>query len=164
MIQDVSISFTVFLFLITIRYIVEANRLDLRFQAEFGVEEERLLELLGEKSIVYDKIELLDLKNEYQIMRQNVFESAFENGNTGWLGDFPEKGLKPHKVLTAAGHDKSKIKNKMSENEIFLAFWLSIHMGDDNIPRKIDFSKDTHLIEILERTYSYQQKSNLLKE
>lgn len=163
-IQDVSISFTVFLFLITIRYIVEANRLDLRFQAEFGVEEERLLELLGEKSIVYDKIELLDLKNEYQIMRQNVFESAFENGNTGWLGDFPEKGLKPHKVLTAAGHDKSKIKNKMSENEIFLAFWLSIHMGDDNIPRKIDFSKDTHLIEILERTYSYQQKSNLLKE
>lgn len=166
--QNVSISFVAFLFLIAIRYLINLEKLDTKYPEhyrEFLFEEAKLFKVINETKIDYKlQVKLSDIENEYLVMKKNVLKSAFENNVPKiFISFFKDTAKrKPHKILSAAGSEESKIKKDMSENEIFLAFWLSAHMGDNNPLQKIGNTKDINLIEILERIYSYQRKSFLL--
>lgn len=170
LIQNVSISFVAFLFLIAIRYLINLEKMDTKYPEhyrEFLFEEAKLFKVINETKIDYKlQVKLSDIENEYFIVKKNVLKSAFENNVPKKFVPFFKNTTKrkAHKVLSAAGAEESKIKKDMSENEIFLAFWLSAHMGDNNPVQEISNTKDINLIEILERIYSYQRKSFLLSE
>ena len=172
--ENVSMSFTVFLFLISIRYLIDLDKLDVEYNREFINMESKLFKLLNKNAVKYDSINLAELDGEYVKLQENVRSKAFKDEDYSWFTHFPPKKVEndsyaciqrcPHQVLTAAGHSKSAIRDTMSEDEIFLTFWLTIHMGNNNTPKKIENSRDIDLLEILERTYEYQKKSSLLKE
>ena len=66
-------------------------------------------------------------------------------------------------MLTIAGDRDSLIKNQMSENEIYLAFWLAIHMGKaHNETINVSESVDINLKALLNNIYEYQKGSFLL--
>lgn len=175
LIKKVSMPFTVFVFLISIRYLIDIDKLDVVRNREFMYMEVQLFKLLNKTSIKYnDSINLVELDEEYLKLQENVRSRAFKDGNCSWFTHFPPKRVEndsyaciqrcPHQVLTAAGHSKSAIRDTMSEDEIFLTFWLTIHMGNNNTLKKIENVLDSDLLEILGRTYEYQKKSSLLKE
>lgn len=166
LIKKVSIQFCVFLYLISIRYLIEINSLNSEDFREYLFLESKLFKFLAEPRKKYEDISLEELKIEYLTLYKNVNRKAFENNNRKWASDldYPMSKMerKPRQVLNIAGHEHSKIGNEMSENEIFLTFWLTIHMGENNALNKVERS-DINIIEILERTYEYQKKSKLLK-
>lgn len=164
--QKKSIQFCVFLYLISIRYMIEVDSLNSEDFREYLFLESKLFKFLGKQGKKYEDISLEELEAEYQRLYKNVDRKAFKNDDRKWARkrEYPKSEIeqKPHQVLNVAGYDCSKIKSGMSENEIFLTFWLSIHMGKNNTLKKIDKS-DINIIEILERTYEYQKRSELLK-
>lgn len=169
LLQNVSIQFCVFVYLISMRYMIDLNKLDIEAFTDYLHLEARLFKLLGENKQVYDQIEASELEKEYLLLYKNVCNTAFDRKLDceelpNWVRDFPRDAeRKPHQVLNAAGYSKSNIKKTMSEYEIFLTFWLTVHMGENNTPKKIEKSRDIDLEEILERTYEYQKKSSLLR-
>ena len=166
LIQEVSMQFCVFLYLISMRYVVEINSLNREDLREYIFLESKLFKLLENqnKRYNYDDMDLEELNNEYGMLYENVNCRAFKNGDKRWANRFPknEKERKPHQVLNTAGYTDSEIRKEMSEKEIFLSFWLSIHMGENNRPQKVD-KRNINIIEILECTYEYQKNSKLLK-
>lgn len=169
LLKNISIHFCVFLYLISMRYMVDLNKLDIEAFTDYLHLEAKLFKLLGENKQVYDQIEASELEKEYLLLYKNVCNTAFDKKLDyeelpNWVRDFPRDAeRKPHQVLNTAGYSKSNIKNTMSEYEIFLTFWLTIHMGENNTLKKIENSRDIDLLEILERTYEYQKKSSLLR-
>lgn len=163
--NDVSLSFVVFVFMISIRYLVDINKLDVERHREYLFLEAKLFQFFGEEKIDYENFDIKKLSDEYEAMYNFVNDFAFENGNKKWAPYFPDKGVEdPHQVLNTAGYTDSQIKDKMSENEIYLSFWLSIHFGKkENSTQKMEHTKDLNLIELLEHTFQYQKKSFLLK-
>ncbi|MBU5482629.1 hypothetical protein [Blautia sp. MSJ-19] len=170
LLKNVSIHFCVFVYLVSIRYMIDLDKLDIESFTDYLHLEARLLKLLGENKQVYNQLSLEELDKEYRLLYERVCNTAFDkNLNCGefpsWVKDFPRdiEERKPHQILNVAGHSKSKIKDNMSENEIFLTFWLSAHMGANNTERKVDRTRDINIIEIFDRIYEYQKKSELLK-
>lgn len=165
LISNVSISFAVFIFMISIRYLVDINKLDVECHRKYLFEEAKLFKFFGEEKIDYEKFDVNELSDEYESMYNVVNNSAFKNGDKSWAKNFPNENIKdPHQVLNVAGHKSSEIKVNMSENEIFLSFWLSLHFGKaKNSTQKIRHTRDLNLIELLEYTFKYQKKSFLIK-
>ena len=165
LINNISLPFVVFIFMISIRYLVDINRLDVECHREYLSMEAKLFQFFGKEKIDYENFDIKELSDEYEAMYNFVNLSAFKNGKKDWAKDFPDKSIKdPHQVLNAAGYKYSLLREKMGEDEIFLAFWLSIHFGKaENPTRKIGITKDSNLIELLEYTFQYQKKSFLLK-
>ena len=163
--QNVSMTFAIFLFLISIRYLIKLDCFEYEKYVEFMYEEAKLFKYLGTEKILYDNIRKEELEKEYITMYKYVNTSiCLSEGYSKWAKLPKDKSEKrPHQVLNTAGFTKSKIKNEMSEYEIYLAFWLTVHMGDNNKLIKIGRTRDINIIEILERTFYYQKQSKMLK-
>ena len=125
--------------------------LDIEASTKYYAAEAQLLRVLGKEKVPYNEITSEELSKEYLQMYKNVDPKLIKNSD-------------PHSILTAAGHENSPINSKMGENEIFLPFWLCIHMGQTNIVKRLQISPDGNLFEILGRTFGYQKESNLLHE
>lgn len=164
LLNQTGISFAVFIFMISIRYLLNINKLDIERHREYLFNEAKLFKFLGEEKINYENIDINELSREYKEMHNMVNNSAFVNGDKSWAKNFPKEGVvDPHQVLNVAGYKYSQINDKMSENEIFLTFWLSLHFGKaQNSAQTIGHTKDLNLIELLEYTYKYQKKSFLI--
>ena len=169
LIKNPSITFVVFLFMIAIRYVIRIDNLEVENHREYLYEESKLLKFFKQEKIDYDKEDIEEvLAMEYMKMYQYVKKNAFCNGKVEeWAKKFPanDEVKDPHQVLNTAGYTKSLIKSKMSESEIYLTFWLSIHFGNAKSSFKnVVKSKDLNLMEIVEYTYNYQKQSFLLDE
>lgn len=151
LLEKPSMHFCVFLFLIAMRYTVNLTLLDIEASTKYYAAEAQLLRVLGKEKVPYNDITSEELSKEYLQMYKNVDPKLIKNSD-------------PHSILTAAGHENSPINSKMGENEIFLTFWLCIHMGQTNIVKRLQISPDGNLFEILGRTFGYQKESNLLHE
>lgn len=159
--QNPSMQFCVFLFLIAARYVVNLSSLDVEDFTDYLHIESKLFKILNSEKYPYSNIKSEELDKEYLTMYRNVYKTAGQDAIKKSLR-FGEETKDPHSVLTAAGHADSNINASMSENEIFLAFWLCIHMGKNNTERKLKEMRDGNLYEILERTFKYQKESHLL--
>ena len=167
LIKNPSITFVVFLFMIAIRYVICIDNLDVEDHRKFLYEESKLFVFFKKEKIDYDKEDIKGInETEYSKMYQYVNKNAFCNGEVeDWAKKFPTnvEVKDPHQVLNTAGYTKSLIKDKMSEFEIYLTFWLSIHFGNAKSPfKKVLKSKDLNLMEIVEYIYNYQKESFLL--
>lgn len=160
------ITFAAFIFMISIRYILETDKLDIESHREFLYKESRLFKFFKKEKIDYEKLDVAkETEAEYLKMYRAVEREAFLDDKRAWAKKFPkdEEKRDPHQVLNTAGYKESLIKDKMSEYEIYLTFWLSIHLGKaENSFHKVAYSRDPNLIELLENTYNYQRLSFLL--
>lgn len=167
-INRISIEFVVFIFIISLRYIVKVNQLNMEMNREYLYEEAKLFKFFKRKKIDYVNYDVSNIEWEYKLLYHNVVEMVFKDGDMGWVKkEFPRSDEilvgDPHQVLNAAGYKKSLIKDKMSESEIFLAFWLVIHMGKaQNKTFKLPASIDINVLELLNYIYEYQKESFLL--
>lgn len=166
LINSVSVDFVVFAFIISLRYLVKIDQLNMEMNRKYLYEEAKLFKFFKLGEIDYMEYNISEIEKEYTLLYHNVSKKAFENKNKSWSKkDFPqsENIRDPHKVLTTAGHKNSLIKKQMTEYEIFLAFWLAIHMGKaDNKTMKLPESTDINILALLNRVYEYQKKSFLL--
>lgn len=160
-----SLSFAVFLFVIALRHLVDINKLNVEWQREYMAMEIKLYHFFGDEKIQYDAFDISELDKEYKVLYDNVNKKAFEGGKKDWATKFPKENEKDaHQVLNTAGYKKSNIRTQMSENEIFLSFWMSVHYGGvNNMTKKIENTRDSNLFELLERTFKFQKESILLK-
>lgn len=91
---------------------------------------------------------------------QKCISKVLNDNNSRLIRIFPKENClgDPHQVLTIAGDRDSLIKNQMSENEIYLAFWLAIHMGKaHNETINVSESVDINLKALLNNIYEYQK-------
>ena len=172
LIKEYSISFIVFLFLISIRNLLVIDELDIVENRDYMLMESKLFKFFTSKKISYKEVPDIEniLNQEYVQMYNFVLKNAFEREDISpmWARDFPcKQEIKdPHHVLSTAGFTRSRIKNQMSENEIFLTFWLTLHFGSKNVQKfnnKVKEIDDLNIKELLEYTFDYQKKSVLLK-
>lgn len=172
LIKEYSISFIVFLFLISIRNLLVIDELDIVENRDYMLMESKLFKFFTSKKISYKEVPDIEniLNQEYVQMYNFVLKNAFEREDISpmWAIDFPcKQEIKdPHHVLSTAGFTRSRIKNQMSENEIFLTFWLTLHFGSKNVQKfnnKVKEIDDLNIKELLEYTFDYQKKSVLLK-
>lgn len=165
-IRSKDINFLVFVFLISMRYIIDFTKVEENAPAwirEYMLKEYKLIEFLGEdRNLKYENC-VDEIVNEYECLYKNVSLDSYcksqlrENQIVG-----------PHEILTIAGHEDSGIREKMTKHEIYLSFWLTIHLYkniDDNsiIKKNVCEAMDKNLLQILERTFQYQKESKLLK-
>ena len=166
LIKEPSITFVVFLFLIAVRYTVDIDQLDMEHHREYLFEESKLFKYFKKGKIEYSKINVEDIvEKEYLNAYQAVKKNAIPEGEGGrWANRFPKNQTvkDPHQVLNTAGYTRSLIKDKMSEYEIYLTFWLSLHFADNKGFRRVAESKDLNFMELVERTFNYQKESFLL--
>ena len=148
------------------------DELDIVENRDYMLMESKLFKFFTSKKISYKEVPDIEniLNQEYVQMYNFVLKNAFEREDISpmWARDFPcKQEIKdPHHVLSTAGFTRSRIKNQMSENEIFLTFWLTLHFGSKNVQKfnnKVKEIDDLNIKELLEYTFDYQKKSVLLK-
>lgn len=164
------ITFAAFIFMISMRYILETDKLDIESHREFLYKEARLFKFFKKGKINYEQLGAEKVRKvteeEYLQMYRKVEREAFLIDERAWAKKFPKnaESQDPHQVLNTAGYEKSLIKDRMSEYEIYLTFWLSIHLGKaENSFHEVVYSRDPNLIELLENTFNYQKLSFLLE-
>lgn len=165
LIKKPSISFVVFLFIISLRFIFDLKKIDIELQRKYMAEEIKLFKFFEDERIEYKEFKIEEIDSEYMLLYHNVKDKAFSNNvkSVTKILKCADKDKDPHHLLKLAGGKNSLIKNQISENEIFLSFWLSLHFGkSENKTQKLDYIDDPNLILLLERTFICQQRSFLL--
>ena len=165
LIHDVSFTFVAFAFIISLRYIFDIDKLCTEMRNNYLYEEEKFFRFFKESPLDYSEYNISEIEKEYKLLYNNVSQSAFYNNHNWAQKKFPETDSPgdPHQVLSTAGYSESLIKEQMTENEIYLTFWLTIHMGKkQNQIIKLSKSTDKNIFILLTNIYEYQKKSFLL--
>lgn len=165
LIHDVSFTFVAFAFIISLRYIFDIDKLCTEMRNNYLYEEEKFFRFFKESPLDYSEYNISEIEKEYKLLYNNVSQSAFYNNHNWAQKKFPETDWPgdPHQVLSTAGYSESLIKEQMTENEIYLTFWLTIHMGKkQNQIIKLSKSTDKNIFILLTDIYEYQKKSFLL--
>ena len=165
--SDPSIGFVTFLFMISLRYvfIVEENKMDDILLSSYRGMEAELFNFLSKEKVPYNKSILEELKKKYEKIYNCILEYSGDNKKPPAYIPDKVSDIDSHKVLSVAGHKKSKINNFVSENDIFFTFWITVHFGSELTKDSLDNIRDLedpNIKYILERTYKYINKSQFL--
>lgn len=166
LINNVSFLFVIFILIISLRYLFNnMNNFDAKMKQKYLEVESKLLKFFKCEPSDSSKDDPSEIEKEYRILYKNVYQKVLNDNNSRLIRIFPKENClgDPHQVLTIAGDRDSLIKNQMSENEIYLAFWLAIHMGKaHNETINVSESVDINLKALLNNIYEYKKGSFLL--
>lgn len=175
--ERVSMDFVVFVFVVFLRYLINVNRLPMGIKEQYLYEETKIFDFFKQnqkkntfeiKKEYLSKYQKKNIQEEYEKAYRYVLNNAVQKGREPNNMKFLIENLKtkprnPHNILTLAGHSNSLIKTQMTEKEIFLAFCLGLHMGNDNQIRNLTNIVDDHILKLLNIIYDYQSTSFLLR-
>lgn len=182
LIKGYDITFLAFIFLISLRRLVKFPKSDLEprktkkyreLSREYGTLEMKLINMLADREVSYEKVNEEILKAKYVLLHKNVLKKSIGTSVTynksfpNWCYHYPRVNEKVcgYQVIATAGNEDSQTNKSVTFSEIYLVFWLTAHFGEGKA--YCDLSKETmdeNLIAILEMVYQYQDSSMFLQE
>ena len=154
-IKNVDIQFAAFVFLISIRGIFDVSRMSREDSNKWKEFEKNLVRIFENNPIKYDSLNIsLELEKVYNKLKEEV-QNAIPGDEYSGPMRIP-RDYDPRALISAKGHEHSRIRESVSSTDLYKVFSLSMYYGDRNSNILSQNSiKDVGIKSILEGIYSY---------
>lgn len=158
-IHGIDTQFAAFLFIVSIRGIFDFDNMCDNVRDEIVKHENNLQSIMLGNDISYDGLDInAVLEEKYKKLFDDVKDAIPEGYDSSGKGKMrlPDKAYNPYGLCSALGHIDSLKREKVSVNDIYRAFWLTIHYGNENTSAICHIKAENNSIRLLlEKIYGY---------